>query len=263
MSFNVQNFMNNPNMVVTEQKGCFSIIEYKKDISVHPYAAQTAYFMSVMNVRQRQALCNIKQGGVALQAGAMQWMVGDINVSTGIKGAGDLLSKGLKSKATGESAIKPEYTGQGVVMLEPTYKYLLLEDVSEWGGGMVIEDGAFLASELSVRHEIVRRKNLSSAVAGGEGLFNLCLAGQGIAVLESPLPRNELIEIVLNNDVLKIDGSMAVAWSKSLDFSVEKTTKSFIGSAASGEGLVNVYRGSGKVLMAPLQPKRMPSGISL
>lgn len=256
MSFNVQNFMNNPNMVVTEKKGCFSIIEYKKDISVHPLAAQTAYFMSVMNFRQRQVLCALKNNGVALQAGAMQWMVGDINVTTGVKGAGDLISKGLKSKATGESAIKPEYTGNGVVMLEPTYKHLLLVDVAEWGSGVVIEDGAFLASELSVRHEIVKRK-LTTAVAGGEGLFNMCLAGQGVAVLESPLPKNELIEIILENETLKIDGSMAVAWSKSLDFSVEKATKSIMGSAASGEGLVNVYRGTGKVWMAPLQPKHV------
>ena len=112
---------------------------------------------------------------------------------------------------------------------------------------------------MSVQHEIVRRKNFSSAVAGGEGLFNLCLAGKGIAVLESPIPRNELIEIILDNDVLKIDGSMAIAWSKSLEFTVEKAGKSLIGSAASGEGLVNVYRGTGKVLMAPLQPKKFPA----
>ena len=250
MSFNVQNFMNNPNMVVTEQKGCFSIIEYKRDISVHPSAAQTAYFMSVMNVRQRQALCNIDKVGVALQAGAMQWIVGDVNVTTGIQG-----------KVTGESAIKPEYTGSGVVMLEPTYKHLMLIDVSEWGSGIVVEDGAFLASELTVQHEIARRKNISSAVVGGEGLFNLCLTGYGVVLLESPIPRNELIEIELNNDVLKIDGPLAVAWSKSLDFTVEKTTKTLIGSAASGEGLVNVYRGTGKVLMAPLQPKKMLSAV--
>ena len=38
----------------------------------------------------------------------------------------------------------------------------------------------------------------------------------------------------------------------SLNFTVERSGKSLIGSAASGEGLVNVYRGTGKVLMAPL-----------
>ena len=70
-------------------------------------------------------------------------------------------------------------------------------------------------------------------------------------MLESPVPREELIEFELNNDVLKIDGNMAIAWSNTLEFKVEKSGKSLIGSAVSGEGLVNVYRGTGKVLMAP------------
>jgi uncharacterized protein (AIM24 family) len=96
------------------------------------------------------------------------------------------------------------------------------------------------------------RSNISSAVGGGEGLFNLCLLGSGIVALESNAPRGELIEFVLKNDVLRVDGPMAVAWSGSLEFSVERTTKSLVGSAASGEGLVNVYRGSGRVLVAPV-----------
>jgi hypothetical protein len=35
---------------------------------------------------------------------------------------------------------------------------------------------------------------------------------------------------------------MAIAWSASLEFTVERTTKTLVGSAASGEGLVNVYQ---------------------
>jgi uncharacterized protein (AIM24 family) len=87
---------------------------------------------------------------------------------------------------------------------------------------------------------------------GNEGLFNLCLEGQGIAVLESPVPRDELIEFILENDEVRIDGNYAIAWSKSLDFRVEKSGKSLVGSAVSGEGLVNVYRGTGRILMAPI-----------
>ena len=90
------------------------------------------------------------------------------------------------------------------------------------------------------------------AVAGGEGLFNLALAGKGIVCLESQSPKEELIEVTLENDVLKIDGSMAVAWSGSLDFTVERSGKSLLGSAVSGEGLVNVFRGTGRVLLAPV-----------
>ena len=72
-------------------------------------------------------------------------------------------------------------------------------------------------------------------------------------VLESPVPRDELIEFDLKEDELKIDGNMAIAWSNSLKFTVERSSKSLVGSAISGESLVNVYRGTGKVLMAPTQ----------
>ena len=64
----------------------------------------------------------------------------------------------------------------------------------------------------------------------------------------------ELVEITLQDDVLKVDGNLAVAWSGSLSFTVERSGKTLIGSAASGEGLVNVYRGTGKVLLAPVSP---------
>ena len=97
------------------------------------------------------------------------------------------------------------------------------------------------------------RSNISSAAAGNEGLFNLGIQGKGVVCLESACPKEELVEIELENDVLKVDGSFAVAWSGSLDFTVERSGRSLIGSAASGEGLVNVYRGTGRVLLAPVQ----------
>ena len=120
---------------------------------------------------------------------------------------------------------------------------------------MVLEDGMFLACDGNINTSVAMRSNISSAVLGGEGLFNLKLKGKGLAVLESPVPREELIEIDLDNDQVKIDGNMAVAWSGSLSFTVEKSTRSLIGSAVAGEGFVNVYRGTGKVLMAPVRPE--------
>ena len=138
-------------------------------------------------------------------------------------------------------------------MMEPTYRHILLEDIAQWGGSLVIDDGLFLACNDSVQLSVVARSNLSSAVLGGEGLFNTCLKGQGVAVLESPVPREELIVVDLENDILKIDGNYAIAWTAGLQFTVERTTKTLVGSAASGEGLVNVYRGTGRVLMAPVR----------
>ena len=234
----------------------FHVLEYIQDASVSPMNAQTEYFMSQMNVRRRQIVIELdKEHSAIIQAGAMQWMGGDIQATTGVKGIGDLFGKALKGAVTKETAIKPEYVGNGYLVLEPTYKYILLKDISEWGSsGMTIEDGMFLACDSHVQNKIVARKNVSSAVLGGEGFFNLSLHGTGTVALESNVPEEELIEIILEDDELKIDGNLAVCWSSNLDFTVERTTKTLVGSAVSGEGLVNVYCGTGRVLMSPVAP---------
>ena len=249
--YQVSNFMDNDDVKIIDEMGAFRVIEYQRDLSVTPSSAITAYYSAQMNVKKRQLACNLAMAPVTIQAGAMQWMLGNVNATTGIKGVGDLFGKAVRGKVSGESAIKPEYTGDGLLVLEPTYKYLILMNVADWGGGVVLDDGLFLACESTLQHKAVMRSNFSSAVAGGEGLFNLSLNGSGVFCIESDCPKEELIEITLQDDVLKVDGNHAIAWSRDLNFTVERSGKSLIGSAASGEGLVNVYRGTGKVLMMP------------
>lgn len=246
------NLYNNGNMKQIASLGCVKVFEHQRDLSVNPSSAMAAYYAAEMNVRKRQVLIELSGNSFTVQAGAMQWMAGSVNMTSGIKGVGDFLGKAIASKVTKESSAKPEYTGNGLVMLEPTYKHILLEEVSEWGS-MVLEDGLFLACDSNITQKVVARTTISSTVAGKEGLFNLCLTGNGVAVLESPVPKDELIEFDLKDDELKIDGNMAIAWSDSLKFTVERSSKSLVGSAVSGEGLVNVYRGTGRVLMAPTQ----------
>ena len=250
--YTINNFTNNDDIRIVNQLGAFTVIEYIRDLSVKPSEALLAYYCNEMNVRKRQVICDLKESNITLQAGAMQWTVGNVNATTGIKGVGDLFGKALRGSVTGESAIKPEYTGDGTLVLEPTYKHILLVDLDDWNGSIVLDDGLFLACDASLKHKAVARSNLSSAIAGNEGLFNLGIVGHGILCLESPCPREELVEIELKNDVLKVDGNMAIAWSGSLEFTVERSGKTLIGSAASGEGLVNVYRGTGRVLLAPV-----------
>ncbi len=250
--YNIKNFTDNNDIKILNQLGPFTVIEYLRDLSVTPLTAQTSYFSNLMNVRKRQVICNLANSSVTVQAGSMQWMIGNVNATTGIKGVGDLFSKAVRGKVTGESAIKPEYTGDGQLILEPTYKHIILLNLESWNGSIVLDDGLFLACESSLQQKAVMRTNFSSALAGNEGLFNLGIQGHGILCIESPCPYEELIEIELENDVLKIDGNMAIAWSGSLEFTVERSGKSLVGSAASKEGLVNVYRGTGKVLLAPV-----------
>lgn len=248
--------LQNENRKYAKSIGNFHVLEYVQDASVSPMNAMNEYFMSKMNIRRRQVVIDIdKDHSAIIQAGAMQWMGGNVQATSGVKGIGDFLGKALKGAVTKETAVKPEYVGEGCLVLEPTYKYIILADIGKWGpAGMTIEDGMFLACDANVKSKVVARKNLSSAVLGNEGLFNLSLHGNGVAALESNVPEDELIEVILENDELKIDGNLAVCWSSNLEFTVERSTKTLVGSAVSGEGLVNVYRGTGRVLMCPVAP---------
>ena len=39
-----------------------------------------SYFMEQMNVKKRQVLCKLDNSTVKLQAGAMQWITGDVEM---------------------------------------------------------------------------------------------------------------------------------------------------------------------------------------
>lgn len=255
--YKIKNLLNNENVKLIDKKEGMRVIEYQKDLSVTPYSAVNSYFSSKMNVRKRQVLIELNNDEYTISAGAMQWVLGNVEIVSDVKGVGDLLGKTIKGSVTKESTVKPKYKGKGILMLEPTYRYIMLENMEEWPDGMILDDGMFLACQSTIDQKVVMRSNVSSALLGKEGLFNLKLVGQGIVALESLVPRSELIEINLENDVIKIDGNFAVAWSGGLDFTVEKSTKSLIGSGLSGEGFVNVYRGTGKILLAPVNGQAM------
>ena len=106
--FTVNNFFNNDDIRILDQKGPFRVVEYMLDLSVTPANAMMAYYCNEMNVRKRQVACDVGMSNVTVQAGAMQWTVGNVNATTGVKGVGDLIGKAFRGSVTGEAAIKPE-----------------------------------------------------------------------------------------------------------------------------------------------------------
>ncbi|WP_017811108.1 MULTISPECIES: AIM24 family protein [Paenibacillus] len=251
MAFVINNLTDNSNTVIKEKLGSFTVLEYIKDLSTTSVMDATAqYYMSHSNMHRKQLMIELNNSEIMMKAGAMQYTVGRMEMTTGIKDAGGAVRSFFGGAASGTGAIKPLYKGTGTILLEPTYKYIWLIDVDN--DEVVIEDGLFLACETSLRIGVTARSNLSSAVLGGEGLFNMSASGKGVIALEAPIPSEEAVVVELQNDELKVDGNFAMMWSNSLNFTVERSGKTRLGSAASGEGLVNVYRGTGMVWLAPL-----------
>ena len=261
MAYELKNLLDNDDVTVlwpTQGDGgnCgpFKAIQWSRDLSVDFFTAQTAYFAAEMDVCRRQLICDTSIAPVKIQAGMMQMTIGNVPVASGVKGVGDFARKLVHASMTDESIVKPEYGGSGLVICEPTYKHLVCLPLTEWGGSIVLDDGVFAACDASIKESIKYPDSVSSALAGNEGLFKLKLDGAGAVVLESPCPMNELIIVHLRDDELKIDGNLALAWTSGLRFTVERVTRTLIGSAASGEGLVNVYRGTGTVVVTPTLP---------
>ena len=109
----------------------------------------------------------------------------------------------------------------------------------------------FYACEDGIEVNATMQKNVSSVFLGNEGLYQTRIEGNGIVALKVPVPESEIFKCVLINDTLKVDGNFAILRTGNIEFSVEKSSKSIVGTAISGEGLVNVYRGTGEVWLIP------------
>ena len=179
---------------------------------------------------------------VRAEAGAMRYIQGAITMESKSGGVGGF----FKSKMTGESVFRPTYTGTGKLVLEPAlhgFYELKLEDET-----VVLDQGAYWASDGGIEVSAVRNK-AASALLSGEGWFQTSVSGDGSVIITIP---GELEVIDLQNDKLVVDGSFAVARSDTLTFSVQKSAKGILGSLTSGEGLVNVLEGTGRVYLAPV-----------
>lgn len=242
----------NIRVIDTYDKGDIRIdvLEYQKLLgSTDIGMAEAMYFMDKQNIKVRQIAIYLNNSKVTIEKGAMSYFQGNIDMISGVT-VGNMIGKFIKSKLTGEQMSQPEYTGTGLLVLEPTFKHYLVLDL-EPNEAIIVDDGMFYCAQGTVTVKAEMQKSVSSAFFGGEGLFQQKITGPGLVILESPVPMNEIDIIELNNDTLKVDGNFSVLRSANLQFTVERSAKTLIGSAVSGEGLVNVYRGTGVVWLAP------------
>jgi uncharacterized protein (AIM24 family) len=182
---------------------------------------------------------------VRTESGAMRFIHGQIKMESKSPGIGGM----FKAALTGESIFRPTYTGTGRLVLEPSMNSFY--ELNLQNEGYVLDRGAYWASDGAITVDAQANK-LMAGFAGGEGWVQTRVSGTGKVILMVPGPV-QIIDLV--NDRMVVDGSFAVARSTSLDFKVERSTKSMIGSMTSGEGIVNVFEGTGRLFLAPVPNK--------
>jgi len=243
--FDVQQSVRGQNSVV-------DILEYKPLRGCQSMGiAQSLYFAQQQGMMLKQARITLDRGACQLQGGLLQFLRGAISIETDVKSVGGFLAGAVKGLATGETAVKPRYSGVGQIFLEPTFGQMVLVKLEN--EQMVVADGMFYAVESTIAVQTTPMASMSAGLFGGQGFLQTSLHGTGWVVLALPVPENEILRYTLTgpHDELKVDGAFGLLRRGDIAFTVEKSTKTWIGSAVSGEGLLQTYRGTGEVWVAP------------
>jgi len=184
---------------------------------------------------------DFENSAVRYESGGMYYMQGNLELEANLPSAGGF----LKSMVTRESVVKPVIRGSGTVWFEPSFGNFTIMELKgeEW----ILDKGAYFASEMGIEIGSFTNKSISGLFSG-EGFFQTKVSGMGKIVILSNGP---LETIELNNGKLVVDGSFAVARQASVQLTVAKANKGIFGSMISGEGIINTFTGTGKVLIAP------------
>lgn len=218
-----------------------------------PYMAANLFFAKQAGLKARMVKISLNQSAIKTEAGSVYYSYGRIQSNTKIGGVSGFIKKSVSGSLTGESMIKPVYEGSGEIVLEPSFKHYFILKMNN--SSVVIDDGTFYCCSASLKLSPIMQKTASAAVLGNESLFQLQVSGTGVLVLETPVPKDELIRYDLHgNEELKVDGNFALIRSGNITFSVTKSQKSFVKSAMGGEGFFNTYTGTGSVWLAPTAP---------
>ena len=246
-SMNIQNKLTMLSEMRNDSK--FQILEFDRLEGATDVG--TALGLQIMNdsgIKLRQVRIILEDSSVKLESGALSYMKGEIEIKTKTGGVVGLGKKFLNSKLTGETMFKPTYEGTGEIFLEPSFGHFALIELED--EEIIVDDGLFYACEEDVEVGVAMQKSVSSMLFGNEGIYQTSISGSGIVVLEIPVPESEIFKCKLFNDTLKVDGNFAVLRTSNIKFTVEKSS-SLIGSVTNGEGLLNVYSGTGEVWLLP------------
>ena len=228
----------------------FEIVQYQSlQGSDDLDTAEKVFFANQAKIHLKMVRVKLQNSGMILEPGALYFMKGQLQLEASTQG----LTKGLMRKfMSGETLFQSKITGTGEVFLEPTFGHYLLFNIND--DALIFDKGAFYCASAGMEVSAKMQKNISSAIFGGEGLFQTQIKGTGIVVLVSPVPPSELLMYSLSaGEKLSVDGNFAFVRTGSVTFQAEKSAKSLFQSLTSGEGLLQTFTGPGIVWLAPTQ----------
>lgn len=226
------------------------VVQYRKlKGSADIRTAESLYYASQGGMHLKMVRIRLNQSAARIERGSLYFMKGNLEMRASTGGG---LIKGLTRKmVAGENFFVNEVRGTGDIYLEPTFGHFFLHQVDEREGGIIVDKSLFYAGTSGLDISVGRQRTISATLFGQETYFQTKISGTGVAVLYSPVPREELLRIELNDEKLFVDGNFTLMRSEKLAYRVEKSSKSLLATSVSSEGWLQTFEGTGYVWLAP------------
>ncbi len=207
---------------------------------------------------------------VIAEAGAMNWMDDGITFEAHL-GDGSKQDEGMMKKLmgaagraiSGESLFITHFTNIGtgkkkVAFAAPYPGKIIPLNMEEFGGEIICQKDAFLCAALGTNISIAFNKKIGVGFFGGEGFILQKIKGDGMAFMHAG---GTIVKKELKGETLKIDTGCIVAFSPSIEYSIERAgglKSMFFG----GEGLfLATLKGTGTVYLQSLPFSRLADRI--
>ncbi|MFM2033117.1 MAG: hypothetical protein RLZZ297_1882 [Chloroflexota bacterium] len=229
------------------------VIEYPSlNLSRRPDLAAVAYYAREMGVHLRQLRITLNDGAATIEPGMLQFSHGAISANSQAGGLVGFVKRFFLKKFNKETIFRTTFTGTGVIYTEPTFDHYLLTRIAP-GEEAVVADGRYVASEASVETGVAVKNTASSLLFNRDDIVRTSIKGKGWCVVQSPIAASEVIRVDLVDQELRVDGDLVLLRKGKLTQSVGSPTTDYTGVFTAGEGLVQVYRGTGQLWLAPAE----------
>ncbi len=201
--------------------------------------------MAEFSVREvegmRQVRVEIADETVRARRGALSTTRGNITLTPRLPRVGDV----FRSMFTSEARVRPDYTGSGSILLQPSLGGYHVMDVIP-GERWILEPNVYWASEGGVELGLYREAFVPSLWAG-DGLFvwKTTLRGSGKVAINAPGPV-ETVEI--RGGELRVQGRLVLGRTDGLRF-VSERAAAFPRNLISGQRRLRAYKGDGRALV--------------
>lgn len=197
------------------------------------------------------------------ESGSMLFMTEGIEMSTSLQNASSAFSRMM----TGQNVFLTDFTyqgdkgGEGTVALGTDFPSKILRlSLEDYGGSLIAQRGAYLASNLSVDIQMEATKTLSAGFFGGQGFILQRLSGAGDVLVKAggTLVTKELDD----GEVIRVTSGSIVAFEPTVEYDIQMMP-GIKNAMFGGEGLfVTTLKGPGKIWLQGMPPDRMIAEIA-